>query len=209
MRQNTGTARGARVAVRLSREDRVRIDEAVKARGYTSPSAFIRAAIQNELNGRPELTKTEDRITGGFERMSRDNVRIVRGQQALHALLDTFVKTVLTCLPEPSIDAQPQAVARAKDRYHLLIKAAGQNHVRQCTRRPEGSGGTWHELTTSGKSGCGHRSLVAQGTNALRGLADSSCSCTTPAAREKPATAAPPAEKGEARVRTCSVALSG
>ena len=36
MRQNTGTARGARVAVRLSREDRVRIDEAVEARGATT-----------------------------------------------------------------------------------------------------------------------------------------------------------------------------
>jgi len=103
------------------------IDEAVKARGYTSPSAFIRAAIQNEVNGRPELTKTEDLIVGGFERVSRDNVRIVRSQQALHALLDTFVKTVLTCLPEPTIDARPEAVARAKDRYHLLIKTAGQS----------------------------------------------------------------------------------
>jgi len=30
-------------------------------------------------------------------------------------------------LPEPSIDTQPQAVARAKDRYHLLIKAAGRS----------------------------------------------------------------------------------
>src|ERR1700733_154678 len=126
MRQNTGTARGARVAVRLSREDRVRIDEAVQTRGYTSPSAFIRAAIENELNGRPELTKTEDLITGGFEGMSRDNIRIVRSQQALHALLDTFVKTVLTCLPEPSIDARPQAIARAKDRYQLLVKTAGK-----------------------------------------------------------------------------------
>jgi Arc/MetJ-type ribon-helix-helix transcriptional regulator len=126
MRQNTGAARGARIAVRLSREDRSRIDEVVKTRGYTNPSAFIRTAIQNELNGRPEVTKTEDLITGGFEGMSRDNLRIVRSQQALHALLDTFVKTVLTCLPEPSRDAEPQAIARAKDRYHRLIKTAGQ-----------------------------------------------------------------------------------
>jgi Arc/MetJ-type ribon-helix-helix transcriptional regulator len=127
MKQNTGAARGARIAVRLSREDRDRIGEAVKARGYTSPSAFIRSAIQNELNGRPELTETEDRIAGGFERMSSDYARIVRGQQALQALLDTFVKTVLTCMPEPSNDARPQAIARAKDRYHLLIKTAGQS----------------------------------------------------------------------------------
>jgi hypothetical protein len=106
---------------------------------------FIRAAIENELNGRPELIKTEDLITGGFEGMSRDNLRIVRGQQALHALLDTFVKTVLTCLPEPSIDAQPQAVARAKDRYHLLIKAAGRS--------------------ISGDALAGLKDLVTHGTN--------------------------------------------
>ena len=145
MRQNTGTVRAARIAVRMSPEDRDWINETVKARGFTTPSAFIRAAIQNELKGRPELTEAEDRIAGGFERMSRDNVRIVRNQQALHALLDTFVKTVLTCLPEPSIDAQPQAVARAKDRYHLLIKAAGRS--------------------MSGDALAGLKDLVTHGTN--------------------------------------------
>jgi Arc/MetJ-type ribon-helix-helix transcriptional regulator len=126
MRQNTGAPRGARIAVRLSREDRDQINEAVKTRGYTSPSAFIRAAIQNELSGRPELTETEDRIAGGFERLYRDNLRIIRSQQALFALLDAFVKALLTCVPEPPPDARPQAIARAKDRYHLLIKTAGQ-----------------------------------------------------------------------------------
>ena len=126
MRQNTGAARGARVAIRLSQEDRVRIDEAVKARGYTNPGAFIRAAIQNELNGRSEQTEAEERIVGGFDRISRENVRIVRGQQALFALFDTFVKAILTCVPEPPLDTRPQAVALAKKRYDQLIKAAGQ-----------------------------------------------------------------------------------
>ena len=175
MRQNTGAARGARIAIRLSQEDRVRIDEAVKSRGYKSPSAFIRAAIQNELNGRPELTKTDALITGGFEGMSRDNVRIVRSQQALHALLDTFVKTVLTCLPEPSIDTQPQAVALEKDRYHLLIRAAGRSMSGDALAGLEGSGDTWRELTTSGKSGCSHQSLGVRRTKELQGQADSSC----------------------------------
>ena len=77
--------------------------------------------------------------------MSRDNMRIVRHQQALHALLDTFVKTVLTCLPEPSSDAQSQAIARAKDRYHQLIKAAAQ--------------------TMSGNALAAQQDLVGHGTN--------------------------------------------
>ena len=126
MRQHTGQARDARFAVRLSQQDRVRIQEAVKARGYTSPSAFIRAAIQNELSGRPEQTESEERIVGGFDRMSRENLRVVRGQQALFALFDTFVKAILTCVPEPPLDTRPQAVALAKKRYDQLIKAAGQ-----------------------------------------------------------------------------------
>jgi hypothetical protein len=32
---------------------------------------------------------------------------------------------VLTCLPEPTAEAKPQAVALAKERYHRLIKSAG------------------------------------------------------------------------------------
>jgi Arc/MetJ-type ribon-helix-helix transcriptional regulator len=126
VRKNTGAARIARIGIRLSREDRDRVEQGVKSRGYRSPSAFIRAAIQNELDGRPELTETEDRIAGGFDRVFGEVTRVKRGQQALFALFDSFVRTILTCLPEPSNDLRPQAIARAKERYHQLIKAAGQ-----------------------------------------------------------------------------------
>jgi hypothetical protein len=79
------------------------------------------------MDGRPELTETQERIAGGFERMSRDMVRLPRGQQALFALLDTLAKTILTCLPELPPDARPQAIARAKERYKRLMKTAGQS----------------------------------------------------------------------------------
>ena len=89
MRQNRAAARRARVGVRLSHEDRDRVAEAVHARGYRSPSAFVRAAIQNELDGRPELTQTEERIAGGFDRLSGEVTRVKRAQQALFAVFDT------------------------------------------------------------------------------------------------------------------------
>lgn len=127
MRQATGAARSARIALRLSQEDRDQIEQVVKTQGYESPSAVVRAAIRNELNGRPELGETEERIAGGFERMSRDIARLARGQQALFALLDTLAKTILTCVPEPPPDARPQAIARAKERYDRLMKTAGQS----------------------------------------------------------------------------------
>ena len=50
-----------------------------------------------------------------------------RNQQALFALVDTFAKTMLTCVPEPPSDAKPQAIARARDRYDQLMKNAGRS----------------------------------------------------------------------------------
>ena len=52
-----------------------------------------------------------------------------RGQQALFALVDTLTKTILTCMPEPPADARATAIARAKERYNLLMKTAGRSMV--------------------------------------------------------------------------------
>ena len=118
-------ARDARIAVRVSTQDQVEIEEAAKVRGYSSPSAFIRDAIRNELHGRQEVTGIEERIGASFEALSNESVRLGRSIQALFALVDALSKTVLTCIPEPPLDAKPQAVALARERYHRLIKSAG------------------------------------------------------------------------------------
>ena len=86
----------AKIAVRLSREDQHQVEQAAKTRGYANSSAFIRAAIRNELNGREEMTGTEERIAAGFDRLSRETFRVGRGQQAFYALFDAFAKVVLT-----------------------------------------------------------------------------------------------------------------
>ncbi len=125
MKQRSSMVRTERVAVRLTREDQRQVEEAAKVKGYANPSAFIRAAIRNELNGRAELIGTEEQIANGFDRVSREVFRVDRGQQALYAIFDAFVKAVLTCVPEPAPEARPQAVARAKERYDRLVKAAG------------------------------------------------------------------------------------
>ena len=124
--KHPGTSRNARVAVRLTREEQHQVEEAAKTRGYANSSAFIRAAIRNELDGRADLTGTDERIGAGFDRVSRDIFRVGRGQQALYALMDAFVKATLACMPEPQPEARPQAIARAKERYGRLVKAAGQ-----------------------------------------------------------------------------------
>ena len=124
--KHASTSRNARVAVRLTREEQHQVEEEAKTRGYANSSAFIRAAIRNELDGRAELTGTDERIGAGFDRVSRDIFRVGRGQQALYALMDAFAKATLTCMPEPQPEGRPQAIARAKERYGRLVKAAGQ-----------------------------------------------------------------------------------
>jgi Arc/MetJ-type ribon-helix-helix transcriptional regulator len=126
MKKHAGLARSARVAVRLTKEDQRQVEEAAGNRGYASPSAFLRAAIRNELHGRAELTGAEERIAAGIDRVSREIFRVDRGQQAMFALVDAFAKAILTCVPEPPLETRPQAIARAKERYERLVKAAGQ-----------------------------------------------------------------------------------
>lgn len=94
-------------AVRISPELDQRMQQAVRDRGFRTPSAFLRAAIENELSGQAELTGAEERIATGFERITREMFRMGRGQQALFALVDALTKTFLTCVPEPPAEATP------------------------------------------------------------------------------------------------------
>ena len=126
MKQRGSSARSARVAVRLSREEQRQVEESAKTRGYANPSAFIRAAIRSKLDGRSKVIGTGEKIGADFDRVSHDIFRVGRGQQALFALVDAFAKAILACVPEPPPEARQQAVARAKERYDRLVKAAGQ-----------------------------------------------------------------------------------
>src|SRR5262249_22037784 len=118
-----------KLTVRMSEDGAREIAEAAHVRGYSSPTAFLRAAIRNELSERNQLTDTEQRIAASFDRVNREIFRMGRGQQALFALLDTFTKTMLTCIPEPPADAKRQAITRAKERYDTLMKTAGRAMV--------------------------------------------------------------------------------
>ena len=113
--------------IRLREETHKQIDEAAARGGFASPTAFIRYAIQQQLAaGSPRRDGGEERLAANLEQLCREVARMHRGQQALFAYLDTLSKTILTCIPEPSTDARPQAVARARERYDRLLKTVGK-----------------------------------------------------------------------------------
>ena len=98
--------------------------------GFSSHSAFMRAAIERELAGRESgVDEAEQRIAASLDRMAREihNLRI--GQQALFAFVDVLAKTFLTCVPEPPRDVHDQAVARGKARYDRFLKSVGMAMV--------------------------------------------------------------------------------
>ena len=113
-------------SIRFSEATLKNVEAAARKRGFSSSTAFIRYAVEQELLGRnEELTSAEGRIAASFDQVRREQFRLMRVHQALFALVDTLSKTLLTCVPEPPADARPQAIARAKERYHLLMKTAG------------------------------------------------------------------------------------
>ena len=115
--------------IRFSETTKTQIDQAVEHGGFSSPTAFIRYAVQQQLAGRASQDGDggiEERLGANLEQLRREVARLSRAQQALFAYLDTLGKTILTCIPEPPNDARPQAVARAKERYDRMLKSVAK-----------------------------------------------------------------------------------
>jgi Arc/MetJ-type ribon-helix-helix transcriptional regulator len=116
--------------LRINAELRNRIAVAMQKGGFSSRSAFIRAAVERELSGRESgVDEAEQRIAASLDRMAREIRSLRLGQQALFAFVDVLVKTLLTCVPEPPRDAHDQAVALAKARYDRFLKTVGKGMV--------------------------------------------------------------------------------
>jgi hypothetical protein len=112
--------------MKLTKDLAQKLEAAAREKGFSSPSAFIRAAIENELSSRrPPFDESEERIVATMDRLVQETHRMSTGQQALFAFVDSLTRTLLTCLPEPSGEAYAQAVARG--RRPQFISSASTN----------------------------------------------------------------------------------
>ena len=117
----------AQRAIRFSETTDKRIREATEKRGFSSPTAFIRHAVEQELSGhREELVECRGAVGRRYRAGPAGGVTLGRAQQALFALVDSLAKILLTCIPEPDGHALEAAVARAQGRHARLLKNAGQ-----------------------------------------------------------------------------------
>ena len=121
-------------SIRFSEKILRQTEVTARQRGFSSPTTFIRYAVEQELSARQEgLTGAEERLAGSVEQVRRELFRLGRAQQALFAYVDTLAKTLLTCLPEPPADAKAQAVARARERHDRLLKTVGRSMLGDST----------------------------------------------------------------------------
>lgn len=117
-----------RFDIRISKELAGEVEQAVNLRGFESATAFIRQAITNELRfGSSALREVEERIAASLERLTREIRNVQTAQQAEYALLDSFVRMFLLCVPDPSGDAINPAKARAATRYGNFLKNVARN----------------------------------------------------------------------------------
>lgn len=115
-----------RRTIRLPETVDERIDSTAKLRGYSSPSAFLRAAIKRELSERTEVTgPSTEHIFGSLREIQNSVRRLERAQQALFALVDSLTKAFLTCVAEPRGAALELALAEARNRHARLLASAG------------------------------------------------------------------------------------
>jgi hypothetical protein len=120
----------AQRAIRFSETTDKGIQDAARKRGFSSPTAFIRHSVEQELSEhKDELVGAEERLAASIEQVRREVFRLGRAQQALFAFVDSLAKILLTCVPEPGVEALEPAVARARNRHTRLLKTAGQAMV--------------------------------------------------------------------------------
>ena len=110
----------ARRSFRLTESIAERINQAVQEDGYSSFTAFIRTAVQNELKRREqqtELTKVEQAIAAALERQNEGDKRLAATLQAHFAFADALARVILHYMPEPPAEVHAEAMARAKERH--------------------------------------------------------------------------------------------
>ena len=118
--------------IRLRADLNARVDEAAGKRGFRTGSDFIRHAVEAALDGAEQESapdETEQRMIAGLDRIAKEIRSVRRVQQAQFAFVDTLVKVVLTCLPEPGGEVYMQAKSRAMARYSEFLKSAGKAMV--------------------------------------------------------------------------------
>src|SRR5687767_13947524 len=74
------------------------------------------------------LDEAEQRMIAGLDRIAKELRSVRRVQQAQFAFIDTLVKVILTCLPEPGGEVYTQAKSPRDGTIRRILKERRQGH---------------------------------------------------------------------------------
>ena len=121
-----------------------------------------------------------EKILGYIREVRQDVRRVERAQQALFALVDSFAKVFVTCVPEPHGVAMETALGEARKRHARLLTNAGQAMLERLDSGDGGLDEPWPKIeTTSRSSGFDHGSRQRR-VNAESTRPRIASSCITP-----------------------------
>ena len=118
----------ARVNVRLNDDLYARLVGAAKSRSCPL-SCLVRDLLSAELddNDVSTLEAAEEHITTSLDRFAGDIRRLHTADQALYASFDTFIRLLLTCIPDPPSDSLTAAKMQAQRRYQNYLQNVARN----------------------------------------------------------------------------------
>ena len=111
----------------LPAEIKERLEATRRARGYRSANALIVDAIREKLerlDGEETRSHAEERLAANVSRLSAEMRSVHTSVQAQFALMEAFVKSFFTCMPEPPREQLPAAQANARFRFENLRRMA-------------------------------------------------------------------------------------
>ncbi len=108
------------LTIRFPQSRVAQIRDTARKRGFASPTALMRHAVEQELAGGDGA---EQRIAA-LDRIGGELARLHTEQQTVFAFLDALAKTVLSGLPEHAFSP-----AKGRERYDRFLRSAAAGLV--------------------------------------------------------------------------------
>jgi hypothetical protein len=118
------------LTLRLTAEERRRLEEAARERGYRAIAQFARASLGRSVTQTETiaaLESLEKRQAATLAVMRTENARLLRTEYVLFAMIENLAKTILTYLPPPPVESKAATIALGRAAFERYLKAVGMS----------------------------------------------------------------------------------
>ena len=111
--------------VRLTVDERRRLQEVAQQWGYKTSTEFVRACLGKQGRLTEEMCSLEKRQAATLAAVRTEIARVQRTEYVVFAMLENLAKTILTFMPPPAPENKTSAIALGKAAYERYLKAVG------------------------------------------------------------------------------------